>query len=192
MKLGVAWIPPNLAFRAGITDHETRRFGKQTKMPPEEKSTEQLLTDLNKMLEIGFKETNLNIKELDANLGLAIHEIDALKDRVGTIETRMGGIEGWRQRNSERVKGLINTTSSADLSNEAAIAAEIVQRQDLQTKVDSILNDQKTQLAYLQTLIKVTENPWVRRIATLVAYAAATWIALRLGVHLPAGWSPVK
>ena len=98
-------------------------------------------------------------------------------DEVNTNGVRITKLEESRASNSERVKKLAGESSNADLSNEAALAGEIVARTTLEAKVDELTKSQSVQLAILGRLDKVASNPQVKIILAVLATAATTWLA---------------
>ncbi len=98
-------------------------------------------------------------------------------DEVNSNSKRIEDLEKSRAAHSDRVQKLVGDTSNADISNEKALADEIVARATLAAKVDALSVTQETQLAILSRLDKVASNPLVKTMAAMMATAVLTWLA---------------
>ena len=118
-------------------------------------------------------ELTREVRGARADIGLVANDVSIVKDRVAVVESRVLSLEDARKNNSLRAAG----ASQMDLEHEAKIAAEIVARQELASKVDALTATQALQLAILGRLDKVTSNPTVKVIAGMLATALVTWLA---------------
>jgi septal ring factor EnvC (AmiA/AmiB activator) len=120
------------------------------------------------------------LRDINATLDSVVHEGQRTNSRLTRIEERVDEVEGRIGRNSQRVQ----ESSKVDLDHEAKLAAEIIARQELASKVDSLTETQATQLAILGRLDKVASNPTIKVLAGMLATALFTWLASH-GVHAP-------
>ncbi len=126
---------------------------------PPKKTTDDLIRDLGTSMVQGFQ---------------------AIGKRFETIEERQDAFETWRKNNSERVKGIEATTSSADLAHDAALAKEITDRQSLAAEVAAIKGQNSAQLVILQRLDAIADKPVVKRLAWLAVAVATGWLTLHM------------
>ena len=131
-----------------------------------------LIKELAATVQEGFASVN-------ANIGLVANELDVVKGRLGVVEGRQTELDTRYQRNSDRVRGLVNQTSEADLTHESKLATEIVARQALSAKFDALDVKQDRQLAILESIQKLAANPFVKQVATAVGTAILVWLAAK-------------
>ncbi len=118
------------------------------------------------------------VEDLIRNLGTSMNEgFQALGMRIGRLEPRLDELEAWRKKTSLRVGAIDANTSSADLSHESKLAAEITARAALEKKVDAIDTKQNTQIALLTRIESLTSNPVVRQIFTMIGAGIVAWLA---------------
>ncbi len=96
-----------------------------------------------------------------------------LSDRADVSEMKIGDMETWRARNSDRVGKLAATTSSNDLTQDAKIAAVI-------TDVATIKSQNVAQMVILNRLDKICRNPNVKRLGWLAVACATGWLMLHM------------
>lgn len=120
------------------------------------------------------------VEELIRNLGTAMADgFQVLGVRIGRLEPRLDELEAWRKNNSDRVRGLAQKTSDADMGHDAKLAVEIVARHALEMKVDAINDKQNTQLALLSDIARFSKNPIVKQIFTAIGTALLSYLAMK-------------
>lgn len=134
-------------------------------MEPDEKPT----------LEIPKVDPNLamltEIREGVRSLANGMNELHLWKDEANA---RLDAFERWRQRTSDRVRGLDASTSENDLAHEAQLAQERAAREALAKQVSDLINiANRIEGAFS----KVSENKWVQRILIGVALLIMSWLA---------------
>ncbi len=107
----------------------------------------------------GFRTTNANIEVIS-------NDLSVVKDRVAILETERTKLSGG-------VRGL--STSNAE--QDAQLAHERSAREALATKVDDIAAKTDAQTKILEQLLKLTEKPVVKLLATAIGTAVLTWLA---------------
>ena len=143
-------------------------------MPPQPKTAQLpaadpvqvLLLQMQRSMDAGFREMGTDIKLVSNDLGI-------VKDRLVIVETWKNDQDSRMSRTSARVQ----QASEMDLAHEARLAAEIVARQELATKLDALTESQAVQLAVLARLDKIATNPHIKLILAVLATAAMSWAA---------------
>ncbi len=129
------------------------------------KTTEELLQDLGTSMMAGFQE---------------------MGNRFAKIENRQDDFEAWRARTSERVRGVVQTTSSADLAQEAALAEQVTSHQALAKDVAALKTESADQLAILGRLDKFASSTLVKRALQIIVTIGGIWLALHAAPPAPA------
>lgn len=155
-----------------MSDNAKTSLAECPKECPTESSVHELLMQLGTAMRHGFDTVN-------ANVALVSNDVDIVKRRIASVEERQSDLEEWRRHTSERVRGIATQTSDADLTQAAKLADEIVARQELAKKVDSLDAKQDMQLAILTRLDSVAKNPLVKGIAQALGIAFLTWLGMR-------------
>lgn len=109
-------------------------------------------------------------------------DMDLLSGEFNLMKTEHRAMQRWQHTADERFRRHSDAKqlgSATDLSHDAKISREIIARQELAMKVDDLVDKQDTQLAILVRLDKITSNPIVKTIATILATAITTWAATR-------------
>lgn len=148
--------------------------------PPEPKTVEIpspgpleiILHELRRDMKTGFATVNANVDTL-------IEDGKAANKRMSVFEVRLDALEGRMSRNSDRAKNIDDRTSQADLSHEAAIAAEVLHRQEMEKRLAVIEAKTDAQTVMLEKLVKVAGHPLVQKIATALGTAILTWLAMK-------------
>ncbi len=137
------------------------------------------------------------VRTIADTVGETKSEVHKLTVKVDTTDERLARVEGRLvvletapvlsivpsvppppQLTSVKVRALIDdTTSQMDLEHDAQLAQERAAREALATKVDALTETQQTQLAILSRLDKITSNPLVKTVLTILGTAFATWAA---------------
>lgn len=118
-------------------------------------------------------ELTREVKGTRADIALVSNDLSIVKDRVTILEAHRNDTDMRIGRTSYRVQ----QASESDLAHESRLAAEIVARQALDAKVDSLTASQEAQLAILGRLDKIATNPHVKMILAVLATAAMSWAA---------------
>ena len=120
-------------------------------------------------------ELTILVKRMAADIGLVSNDLGILKDRVGILEAAKVETENRASRNSAGVRGL----SSANLEQDAQLLQEKTAREDLAVKVDALDTKTDAQTLILKELLKLTEKPVVKLIATALGSAILSWLAAK-------------
>lgn len=154
---------------------------------PDEKPPEKVTTQLPAVPEWAVELTRTTkdgFRAVRADLELVANDLSLVKERVTIIETWRNDQDLRASRNSNRVKDLAEATSHVDLTHEAKLAAEIVERQrvardgaETRAIVEKLQAEMSLQTAILARLDKVASNPLVKTIATALGTAILTWLA---------------
>ncbi|HXG69976.1 MAG TPA: hypothetical protein VNJ04_05105 [Gemmatimonadaceae bacterium] len=139
-----------------------------TKQIPAADPVQVLLLQLKSSMDTGFRETNANIDLLSGDL-------TSVKAEVRAIQTWKGEQEARSTRTSHRVQQV----SDADLEQSAQLAQERSAREALATKVGDLDHKQDVQLALLKQLVKLTEKPVVKLVATAIGTAILGYLSAR-------------
>ncbi len=141
---------------------------------PESKKTTQLAPvpewaiELTKSMKEGFRQTN-------ANIDLVSTDLSIVKDRVAIIESWKNDSETRMTRTSGRV----TQASQVDMEQAAQLAQERAARESLAAEVASIKAETSSQTLLLAQLLKLTEKPVVKLVATAIGSAALSWLAAK-------------
>lgn len=156
---------------------------------PDEKPPEKVTTQLPAVPEWAVELTRTTkdgFRAVRADLELVANDLSLVKERVTIIETWRNDQDMRASRNSNRVKELAETTSHIDLTHDAKIAAEIVERQKLAREVaetraivEVVKSETASQTAILARLDRLTSNPLVKTVATAVGTAILTWLSVK-------------
>lgn len=111
---------------------------KVTTQIPKVEIMEGLLKQLTTSMQEQFGKVHSDNAVLRADVGLVANDLSLVKERVTLLERDRDDERARVARHSSRVKELAETTSSADLSHDAQIAAEIVARKKLEDDVEEI------------------------------------------------------
>jgi len=160
---------------------------------PESKKTVSLPTLTDRAL---LEDLARVVRTIADNVGETRNDLYKLNVKVTSTDERLARVEGRLvvletapvsitpsvppppQLTSVKVRALIDsTTSQMDLEHDAQLAQERAAREDLAAKVDVLTETQQTQLAILSRLDKITSNPLVKTILTILGTAFATWAA---------------
>ena len=141
---------------------------------PESRPTTQLpavpqwAVELTQSMKEGFRLTNANIEIVSNDVGV-------LKDRVTILESRRNDDDARASKHSGGVRAL----SQTDLAHDAQLAQERLAREALASKVDKMATETSQQTLLLAQLLKLTEKPVVKLIATAIGTAVLTWLSAR-------------
>ena len=89
-----------------------------------------------------------------------------------------------REARTGRASFRIREVSQTDLEQSSQLAKEIEAREALATQVEELVKTNAVQLGILSRLDKVTQNPLVKVVLTMLATAVLTWLAAR-GIKVP-------
>ena len=112
---------------------------------------------------------------LGADIALVSNDLGAVKGRVALLETHRNDMDARANRTSARVQ----QASDVDLEQAAQLAHERTAREALAAEVAAIKAETTTQTQLLSQLLKLTEKPVVKLIATAVGTAILTWLSAR-------------
>lgn len=107
-------------------------------------------------------------------------QIEEIRQDMGALDSRIVAVEARTGRASFRIREV----SQTDLEQSSQLAKEIEAREALATQVDELVKTNAVQLGILSRLDKVTQNPLVKVVATMLATAVLTWLAAR-GIKVP-------
>lgn len=129
--------------------------------------------DLKTEISHGVQVIDSRLDAIEANQDLQREAVRAIASRVSDASERLDRIELRQNNNSIRVAA----SSDIDLQHDAAIAKLILD-------LEALTKTQNTQLAILQKLEKVSENPLLRKVAyalgmALLAYLASKGVVLK-------------
>ena len=117
-------------------------------------------------------ELTKEVRGARADISLVSNDLGIVKDRLVIVETWKNDVDTRANRTSMRVE----QASKVDLEQAAALAAEKVAREELATKVDTLL-------AIGTRLDKVTSNPMVKVLFGMLLTAAVSYLAGK-GFHI--------
>lgn len=140
----------------------------KTKELPAVSGVEVAITHLTRAVELGFR-------EIRQDVALVSHDLGVVKERVGIIETWKNDQDARTTRTSAGVRGL----SLTDAEQQAQLGQERAAREDLSRRVDSLDAKQDIQLQLLQRLVKLTEKPVVKLVATAIGTAILGYLSAR-------------
>jgi hypothetical protein len=157
-----------------------------TTAPPGNGTNADGLSRLEKLVEAGFRSMNANF-ELQA-------------EAYETLNVRMGSIEKWRAKQDERLDraslrvrkndDAVRENSSADLEHQALLAKELIARQELALKVDTVMAKvenvitiNQKQSVVIDKLGKIADSPLLKTLLVILTIAVMTYAANH-GVHL--------
>lgn len=118
----------------------------------------------------GFKAAESRDVALDAKADTLALNVTHLGGELSITNKRVSVVEERLNRQSGGVKELRQATSEHDLSQDKALSEEILARQDLATKVDTILR-------IGIRLDKLSENPTIKLIIFAAGIVVAGWLA---------------
>jgi tetrahydromethanopterin S-methyltransferase subunit G len=163
---------------------------------PDEKITSKLseASILNARLDKFQESLESGFRNLRIDINLLGNDISIVKERMTSVENRVGAIEGSGSRRSDAVKALDTRTSQSDLAQDAQIARLIEQNQALEAQVTEARQQVKNLTAIAVRLESVASsivgNRLVRRIAILSGYVVIGLLALIIiwlgskGIHI--------
>lgn len=111
-------------------------------------------------------ELTREVRGARADISLVSNDLGIVKDRLVIIENWKNDSESRAARTSMRVE----QGSKVDLEQAAALAAEKVAREELASKVDTLL-------AIGTKLEKLTNNPMLKVLVGMLLTAAVSWLA---------------
>lgn len=142
--------------------------------------TTDILLQLQKAVAAGFT-------EIKADLGLVSNDLGIVKERVALHERRLADVEERSARVSMRARAVDDRTSDADLTHDAAIAKEILERKALTDRVERIENKTDAQTEILKRVDGILATPMVRRIGQAVATLVMAFLLWATGYFMRGG-----
>ena len=139
-----------------------------TKTLPAANPIEVALRQLDVSMRSGFREVN-------ANLDLVSGDLSTVKAEVRSLQSWRGEQEARLNNNSIRAR----QASQVDMEQASQLAQERSNREELAKRVDAIDAKQDVQIALLDKLVKLTEKPVVKLVATAIGTAILTWLSAR-------------
>lgn len=147
------------------------------------------MTDEHKTKEIPAADpTAVELRRLSLVVERLVGSVDLLSHAVDVVHARLGSLETWRataedrfRRNSERAKGLDDRTSQNDLSHEAALATELVERQALAKRLADIETKTDAQTVILKRIAGILDTPEAKRVGQALAAFIIAALALATG-----------
>ncbi len=149
----------------------------------------QWAADLIVSVKSGFTSVNERLDGLEGTDKTLADEVGRIGRDVNELRNADRRHEDDIRRLSERTKDTSANASNADLAHESRLAAEIVARQELAAKVDSIDAKQDAQTAMLVAFAgdirKFIATPTVKIAGGVLFGIFTTWLAKHYGIELP-------
>lgn len=141
-----------------------------------------LLEDLARVVKAGFSTNGERLDSQDTKLDKIVTEgieanvrLDRVETRLTQAEGRVDLLEGRAGKTSMRV----GTASQVDLDHAAQLAQERFAREALASKLAAVEVKTDAQTLLLQQIVKLTEKPLVKLIATAIGTAFLGWMAAK-------------
>lgn len=107
-------------------------------------------------------------------------QIEEIRQDIGALDSRVAAVESRAGRTSFRIREV----SQTDLEQSTQLNKEIAAREALAAEMEALKQTNAIQLNILNRLDKITQNPLLKTLATMLLTAFITWLAAR-GIKIP-------